>query len=150
MGVAVVGGLSLFGIFSAPVSLGMSCAYGMDADIMGAWGLGGPLDGVMPDLLPSRSSLAYFSATSSCLIASASRRAPASCPGGFGGVKLCLGRLSMTNGFKGVWGLGMGITCGNCFAFVMGCGSVICLDGFLLGSGGGGLFGDLSDPRFGL
>ena len=35
----------------------MSCACGMDARVIMVGGLGGPLDGVMPDLLPSRSIL---------------------------------------------------------------------------------------------
>ena len=103
MGVAGMGGVSLFGICSAPVRLGchvlvhvhvhvcvyvyvhvpmlvhVSCAYKIVAGVVGAGGLGGPPSRVMLDSLRSRSSLACFSAASACLIASASRRVPASC-----------------------------------------------------------------------
>ena len=43
VGVVGMGGVSLFEICVAPVRVGMSCAYMMGADVMGAGGLGGPL-----------------------------------------------------------------------------------------------------------
>ena len=131
VGVAGVGGLSLYVICLAPVRSGclvpvyvpVPFAIGMDAGFMGARGLGGPSDGAVPNLLPTRSSLAYFSAASAYLIASASRRAPA--------FRLALAALSLASAsclcrmdLRGPEGLGGGITFGSFVAFVRGGGFV--------------------------
>jgi hypothetical protein len=64
----------------------------------------------------------------------------AACPSlmsGFGGVKLCLGGLSMSHGLKRVCVLRRDVTCGRCFAYILSDGSVGCMGGSLLGRGWG-------------